>query len=116
MKPLKPEPVVTPKAVLDALLLPIRGVEGGEMVGLAAYFVSKRMFACIQGAGVGIRLPAATARELQFSRKDVSPFQPKNMPATREWVQLDHEDPADFRKDEALFLASIEFVKNGGKG
>jgi hypothetical protein len=38
------------------------------------------------------------------------------MPATREWVQLDHEDPADLRKDEALFLASIAFVKNGGKG
>jgi hypothetical protein len=104
---------VSPKAVLDALLLPIRGVEGGEMSGLAAYFVNKRMFACVHGAGVGIRLPAATARELQFSRKDVSPFQPKGMPATREWVQLDHEDPADLRNDEALFLAAIEFVKNG---
>ncbi len=85
------------------------------MAGLTAYFVSKRMFACIHGASVGIRLPAATARELQFSRKDVSPFQPKGMPVTREWVQLDREDPADLRKDEALFLASIEFVKNGGK-
>lgn len=112
---MKPEPT-GPKAILDSLLLPIRGVEGGEMAGLTAYFVSKRMFACIHGPAVGIRLPAATARELQFSRKDVSPFQPKSMPATREWVQLDHEDPADFRKDEALFLASIEFVKNGGKG
>jgi hypothetical protein len=112
---MKPE-TAGPKAVLDSLLLPIRGVEGGEMTGLAAYFVNKRMFACIHGAGVGIRLPAATARDLQFSRKDVSPFQPKGMPITREWVQLDHEDPADFRKDEPLFLASIEFVKNGGKG
>ena len=112
---MKPEPV-TPKAVLDVLLLPIRGVEGGEMAGLTAYFVSKRMFACIHGGAVGIRLPAATARELQFSRNDVSSFQPKGMPVTREWVQLDREDPADLRKDEALFLASIEFVKNGGKG
>lgn len=109
---MKPE-ASGPKAVLDALLLPIRGVEGGEMAGLTAYFVNKRMFACIHGPAVGIRLPAATARELQFSRKDVSPFQPKGMPATREWVQLDHEDPADFRNDEALFLAAIEFVKNG---
>jgi hypothetical protein len=105
----------TPKTVLDALLLPIRGVEGGEMTGFAAYFVSKRMFACINGNGVGVRLPAAAARDLVFSRSDVSPFQPKGRPSTPEWVQLDHEDPADFRKDEALFLASIAFVKNGGR-
>ena len=111
---MKPE-AAGPKVVLDALLLPIRGVEEGEMAGLAAYFVNKRMFVCIHGAGVGVRLPAATARDLQFSRKDVSPFQPKGMPLTREWVQLNHDDPADFRNDEALFLASIEFVKNGGK-
>ena len=100
-----------PKVVLDSILLPTRGVEGGELSGLAAYFVNKRMFACIHGAAVGIRLPAAVATELQFSRKDVSPFQPKGMPSTREWVQLDHEDPDDYRKDEALFMASIEFVK-----
>ena len=112
MKPLKTE-AATPQAVLDSLLLPIRGVEGGDMAGLTAYFVNKRMFACIHGAAVGIRLPAATARELQFSRNDASPFQPKGRPITREWVQLDHDDPADYRKDEALFLASIEFVKNG---
>ena len=44
--------------------------------GLDAYFVSDRMFACISGAGVGLRLPAAEARELQFGRADVGPFQP----------------------------------------
>jgi hypothetical protein len=100
------------KAVIDSVLLAIRGVEAGEMSGFAAYFVSKKMFACINGNGVGIRLPAAAARDLIFSSKDASPFQPKGRPSTPEWVQLDHADPEDFRKDEALFLASIEFVKN----
>jgi hypothetical protein len=103
------------KAVLDSLLLSIPGVEGGEMSGLPAYFVNKRMFACIHGEGVGIRLPAATAANLQFSNKNVFPFQPKGMPSTREWVQLNHENSADYTKDRELFVASIEFVKAGRK-
>jgi len=32
--------------------------------------------ACISGKGVGLRLPAAKATELQFSRDNVVPFQP----------------------------------------
>lgn len=100
------------KDILDSMLLPIRGVEGGDMSGFSAYFVNKKMFACINGSGVGIRLPAPAARDLIFSNKDASPFQPKGRPSTPEWVQIDHADPADFRKDEALFLASIEFVRN----
>jgi hypothetical protein len=112
----KPDPAAPiQKAVIDSLLLPIRGIEGGEMSGFPAYFVNKRMFACLNGNGVGIRLPATTAANLQFSRNDVSAFQPNGKPSTREWVQLDHADPADFLKDEALFLASIEFVKNDRK-
>jgi hypothetical protein len=100
------------KDVLDSMLLAIRGVEAGDMSGFAAYFVNKKMFACINGNGVGIRLPAAAARDLIFSNKDASPFQPRGRPSSPEWVQLDHAEAEDFRKDEALFLASIEFVKN----
>ena len=99
------------KAVLDSLLLQIRGVEAGEMSGLPAYFINKRMFACIANGGVGIRLPAPAAANLQFSNKNVSPFQPQGIPSTREWVQLNHEDPAGYEKDRDLFLASVEFVK-----
>jgi hypothetical protein len=99
------------KAVLDALLLQIRGVEAGEMSGMPAYFINKRMFACIANGGVGIRLAASTAANLQFSNQNASPFQPKGIPSTREWVQLTHENPADYEKDRDLFLASVEFVK-----
>ena len=103
------------RAVLDSMLLPIRGVEGGEMSGMAAYFVNKRMFACVHGGGVGIRLPAATAANLQFSNQNVFPFQPKGMPSTREWVQLNHENSEDYRKDMDIFSASIEFVRGDRK-
>ena len=52
------------KAELDALLLKLPGVSARMINGLEAYFVSDKMFACISGNGVGLRLPAAAAREL----------------------------------------------------
>ena len=103
----------TRKAQIDALLLKLPSVEARKINGLDAYFVSDKMFACINGNGIGIRLPAATATELQFSRDNVSSFQPKGVPATREWIQIDRADAADYEKDLDLFKASIDFVKKG---
>jgi hypothetical protein len=31
--------------------------------------------------------------------------------STREWVQIDREDAAEYEKDLEIFQASIEFVK-----
>src|SRR6187431_600053 len=90
------------KEQIDALLLKLPGVSGRKINGLDAYFVSDRMFACISGEGVGLRLPAAMATEVQF--------QPRGLPATREWIQLNRADAADYEKDLALFQASRDFV------
>lgn len=99
------------KAQIDALLLKLPGVSTKKINGLDAYFVSDRMFACISGRGVGLRLPAATATELQFSRHNVVPFQPGGMTSSREWIQIDHADAAEYEKDLPLFQAALEFVK-----
>lgn len=100
---------------IDAVLLKLPGVTTRKIKGLHAYFVSDRMFACVSGAGVGLRLPAAVARELQFSRDNVVPFQPAGIGATREWIQIDRADPAEYEKDLELFRAALEFVKGGGR-
>ena len=100
------------KAVLDSLLLALHGVEAKDMAGLSAYFVNKRMFACIANGGVGIRLSANEAANLTFSMANVVPFQPKGTTSTREWVQINHDNSADYEKDLEIFKASIEFVKN----
>lgn len=99
------------KALIDALLLKLPGVSARKISGLDAYFVNDKMFACISGSGVGLRLPAATATELQFSRGDVVPFQPGGVASTREWVQIDRAEAAEYEKDLDLFQASLEFVK-----
>ena len=101
------------KAQLDALLLKLPGVSARTINGLDAYFVSDKMFACISGKGVGLRLPVATATELQFSRDNVVAFQPGGLASTREWIQIDRADAADYEKDLPLFQASVEFVSGG---
>ena len=103
------------KAQIDAVLLRLPGVVAKKINKLDAYFVSDRMFACISGEGVGLRLPATVARDLQFSRADVAPFQPQGAPATREWIQINRADAAEYEKDLDLFRAAHEFVKGGGR-
>jgi hypothetical protein len=99
------------KTHLDAVLLKLPGVVGKKINKLDAYFVNDRMFACISGEGVGLRLPAAAATEMQFSRDNVVPFTPAGLGATREWIQINRADPADYAKDLDVFQASIDFVK-----
>ncbi len=101
------------KAQIDALLLKLPGVAARKINGLDAYFVSDKMFACISGAGIGLRLPSAVATELQFSRDNVVPFAPGGTASTREWIQIDRAEASDYEKDIALFRDSIDFVKTG---
>ena len=108
----KPPPTAesSRKAQIDAVLLALPGVVGKKINALDAYFVNDRMFACISGEGLGVRLPVAVATELQFSRADVVPFQPGGA-SSREWIQINRSDPADYAKDLEVFQASIDFVK-----
>jgi hypothetical protein len=101
------------KALIDALLLKLPGVSARKINALDAYFVNDKMFACISGNGVGVRLPVATATELQFSRDNIGPFSPGGVASTREWVQIERADAADYAKDLELFQASLDFVKKG---
>ena len=109
MKTAAPEP--TRKTLIDALLLKMPGVVGKKVNGLDAYFVGDKMFACINGEGIGLRLPSKTADELQFSRANVSHFNPGGMSSTREWIQINRAAAADYGQDLELFQVSHAFVK-----
>jgi hypothetical protein len=99
------------KAQIDALLLKLPGVSARKINGLDAYFVSDKMFACISGDGIGLRLPVAIATELQFSRDNATQFRPGGMASSREWIQINRADAAEYEKDLELFRASLAFVK-----
>jgi hypothetical protein len=104
-------PELSRKAQIDAVLLKLPGVSAAKINQLDAYFVGGKMFACISGLGVGLRLPVATATELQFSRDNVMPFQPGGVASSREWVQINRSEAAEYEKDLELFRTSLEFVK-----
>jgi hypothetical protein len=101
------------KAAIDALLLAIAGVSARRVSNIDGYFVADKMFACIGEKGVGLKLPPAVATELQFSRDGISAYSPGGMATTREWVQIERENPADHAKDLQLFQDSIDYVKKG---
>ena len=61
--------------------------------------------------GVALRLPAAVATELHFSRDNVVPFQPGGIASTREWIQIDRADATEYEKDLPLFQESLQYVK-----
>ena len=107
--------MATREEQVDAVLLKLPGVSTRKLKGLHAYFVSDRMFACISGKGIGLRLPVARATELQFSRADVESFTPGGTASSREWIQINREDAADYANDLELFQESLDFVKGGGR-
>jgi len=102
-----PNPAI--KAELDDLLLPLPGVTAGQMFGLPAYYAGGKLFACVYGDGVGVKVPAPLAQAL-LARNDVIPFQPMGRPKMREWVQINRAVPSDYRLDLETFEAALDFA------
>ena len=96
-------------AELSALLAVYPEVREGRMFGHPAWFVGRRMFACVYGEGVGLKLPEAEATAL-LKRAHVVRFQPYGKAAMREWVQLNRARPADYRRDRATLEAAIRYA------
>jgi hypothetical protein len=97
------------RAILDALLLRIPGVVAGNMFGYPAYYVNAKLFACVYGEGVGVKVPEEVATK-PLSRRHIVPFQPLGRPRMREWIQINRKISADYRKDLDILQASIAFV------
>jgi len=102
------------KELLDSFLLNIPGVSSGKMFGYPAYFVWKKMFACVYGDGVGLKLPEALANEL-IGRDGITFFQPMGRHIMREWVQINRAASADYLGDMDLFEHSVKFVAEAKK-
>lgn len=79
------------------------------MFGHPAYYVGGRLFACIMGDGVGIKVPAALAAQLVAGGTAI-PFQPYGKPPMREWIFLRHRAVEEYRSDETILRQSAAFV------
>jgi len=97
------------KTVLDAILLKMPGVVAGTMFGYPAYYVNKKLFACLYEEGAGIKVPAKVAESL-VGKKNIIRFQPKGRKPMKEWIQINHERSEDFQGDEEILKISVEYV------
>jgi hypothetical protein len=97
------------KRILDSFLLERPGVVSGKMFGYPAYYIKKKLFACVYEDGVGIKIPEKKAIEL-IGKKGIIHFQPLGRAKMREWIQINREKSEDYLKDQEIFDISIKFV------
>lgn len=90
-------------------------VREGKMFGYPAFYVGRKMFACVYGSGVGLKLPAATVPAL-LERPTVKWFEPMGRRRMREWIEIDRTRSADYRHDRALFEVAIGYAAAAERG
>mgnify|MGYP003585885273 CR=1 FL=1 len=99
------------QTVLERMLLPDAQVALGKMFGYPAYYVNKKMFACVYEDAVGLKVPFALAASL-IGQEGITPFVPMGRRQMKEWIQISHPNPEDFLNDLDLFHQSILFVSS----
>jgi hypothetical protein len=86
-------------------------VRRGSMFGFPAFFVERRMFACICGDEVGVKLPEMRVRRILES-KQARPFRPYGKPAMRQWLAIDARLAAG-QRGAAMLREAIAFATQG---
>ena len=97
------------KDALDSILLSVEIVAPGKMFGYPAYFIGKKLFACVYEDSVGVKLPFALANSL-IGRDGIAPFVPMGRHRMKEWIQLTRKSPGEYEQDREIFEKSIEYV------
>jgi hypothetical protein len=99
------------KEVPDSFLLNMPMIVPGKMFGYPAYYVGEKLFACLYGKGVGVKVPENLANSL-IGKDGVIGFQPMGKAKMREWIQTNRKQSADYLDDEDILKASIRFVSS----
>jgi hypothetical protein len=102
------------KETLDSILLEVPEVTAGKMFGYPAYYVRKRLFACVYEDGIGIRVPEDLAKEL-VGIQGIINFQPMGRAKMREWIQINRENPNEYYSDKEILKASIDYVSKSAR-
>ena len=85
-------------------------VTAGKMFGYPAFYTRGRLFGCVYGDGVGLKLPVERVAALMSSPGFV-PFRPFGKPMMREWVALYCERAEEYSDHLDLLLESMRFVR-----
>jgi len=79
------------------------------MFGVPAFFVGRRLFACIFGEEVGVKVPEDMAKRLLEDPR-FEPFRPYGKAQMREWVQFSCTPQDELPSYGELLLAAYEYV------
>jgi hypothetical protein len=79
------------------------------MFGYPAYYINKKLFACLYEEGVGIKIPEDRVNEL-IGREGIIHFQPMGRRKIREWIQINRKNSEDYLIDKEIFETSIRYV------
>lgn len=99
------------REVLDSILLQIPGVGTGTMFGYPAYYINRRLFACIYEEGIGVKVPEKIADSL-VGREEIVRFQPIGRKPMKEWIQINRERSEDYRKDQEILKISVDYASS----
>ncbi len=80
------------------------------MFGVPAWCVSGRVFVCVWGPGVGLRLPKAHAESIA-GVEGVAPFCPFGRAPMSGWLLRSAFEPGDLALSKALVLAAYAYVR-----
>jgi hypothetical protein len=98
------------KSVLDRVLLALPDVSSRTMFGCPSYFVGEKLFACLYGEGIAVKLPADEAARW-LDTPHARPFQPYDRAPMRGWVQFDRAKPEDLLRDLDAIRRAMAFVR-----
>jgi hypothetical protein len=85
-------------------------LNGAGEFGTSAYYVGKKLCACLYEQGVGVKLPEQSAAKLLEVDQNVVPFQPLGKRKMREWIQINLSSSEDYRQYKSVFDESIRHV------
>ena len=100
--------------LLDRVYLGRRGVRAGSMFGSRAYFVGRRLMACVTAEGVCLRVGPHRATKAIASGAAI-PFSPHGR-AMRGWVEVDSGRLPPLHKKQNLFLQALDFSRRLAAG
>ena len=106
----KYRPEVT--AVIRDLVADVPTLTEGKMFGLPAFYAAGKLFACVYGEGVGLKLPAERVTAL-LGAPGVDHFRPYGKPSMRQWIHVTRADAEEYAGDLELLLESARFVAEG---
>jgi len=95
--------------ILSRVLSQRPDVVPGMMFGFPAFYTAGKLFACVYGEGVGLKLPQDRVRQLE-GKPGITPFQPYGKSRMREWIHIRRDPASTLAKDASLLEASITFV------